>query len=108
MFSLFDWDPNQIDTVASVAPTVTAAPAPSTLTKFNPTRILGVGWKNRAKDNLIAVELAKTLKRENREASHDEREILSRFIGFGASDLANNCFRKPGGAFKAGWEAIGQ
>jgi hypothetical protein len=33
---------------------------------------------------------------------------LLRFIGFGASDLAQNCFRRPGeGEFRPGWETIG-
>jgi hypothetical protein len=34
--------------------------------------------------------------------------MLLRFISFGASDLAQNCFRRPGEeAFRAGWEETG-
>ncbi|RWP49415.1 MAG: class I SAM-dependent methyltransferase, partial [Mesorhizobium sp.] len=38
----------------------------------------------------------------------EEQARLVRFTGFGASDLANAVFRRPGGtAFRDGWDEIG-
>ena len=45
------------------------------------------------------------VEQSGRAATADEQARLLRFIGFGASDLAQNCFRRPGeDAFRAGWE----
>ena len=33
--------------------------------------------------------------------------MLSRFTGFGASELAQSLFRRPGEAFRPGWEDLG-
>ena len=71
-------------------------------------RGLARGWKKRARDNIAAIRLATEIEAEERPASHEEQERLVRFIGFGASDLANGVFRRPGEAtFREGWEEIG-
>lgn len=53
---------------------------------------------------LIADGLAK----QGRAASPKEQAQLIRFTGFGASDLANGMFRRPGEAnFRSGWDELG-
>ena len=45
---------------------------------------------------------------ENRPATFEEQQALIRFVGFGASDLANGCFVRPGETgFRPGWESFG-
>ena len=45
---------------------------------------------------------------EHRPATAEEQAQLIRFTGFGASELANGVFRRPGeDEFRKGWEAIG-
>jgi adenine-specific DNA methylase len=71
-------------------------------------RALARGWPARARDNIAAIRLSKQLEESGRAATADEQAQLLRFIGFGASDLAQNCFRRPGeDAFRAGWEETG-
>ncbi|ULJ82749.1 DEAD/DEAH box helicase family protein (plasmid) [Rhizobium sp. C104] len=71
-------------------------------------RGLARGWKQRARDNIAAIRLAAEIETDKRPATREEQERLIRFTGFGASDLANGVFRRPGEAgFRAGWEAIG-
>ncbi len=71
-------------------------------------RGLAAGWKGRARDNIEAIRLAVAIERDNRPATSEEQARLIRFIGFGASELANGVFRRPGAtAFRAGWEEIG-
>ena len=70
-------------------------------------RRLSRGWKARAADNLASMRLALQLEDEKRNATADEQEILCRFTGFGASELANALFRRAGETFAAGWEDIG-
>ncbi|MVT69494.1 lactate dehydrogenase [Bradyrhizobium pachyrhizi] len=71
-------------------------------------RALAKGWKDRARDNIVAIRLAAAIEADGRAPSVEEQEQLIRFIGFGASDLANFVFRRPGEAeFRKGWEAIG-
>ncbi|MBV6650540.1 MAG: class I SAM-dependent methyltransferase, partial [Hoeflea sp.] len=72
-------------------------------------RDLAKGWKARARDNLDAISLAAAIAAEDRPATHDEQARLIRFTGFGASDLANAIFTRPGdGGFRKGWEELGQ
>jgi len=72
------------------------------------TRGLAKGWKQRAQDNLAAIRLASEIERDERPATADEQKRLIRFTGFGASDLANGVFRRPGETnFRKGWEEIG-
>ncbi len=71
-------------------------------------RALARGWPARARDNIAAIRLSKTLEQTDRAPTPDEQARLLRFIGFGATDLAQNCFRRPGEeAFRPGWEDIG-
>ena len=70
-------------------------------------RGLARGWKARAADNLAAIRLARELTRDSRHATPEEQSVLGRFVGYGASDLANGLFRAPGTAFRAGWEDLG-
>lgn len=49
-------------------------------------------WIAKARQNVEAVELLKQLQAENRQATREEQAILAKFIGWGASDLANNIF----------------
>jgi hypothetical protein len=72
-------------------------------------RALAKSWKERARDNIAAIRLAATIQAEERPATVEEQERLIRFLGFGASELANFVFRRPGEAeFRQGWEAIGE
>ncbi|MCP1748786.1 N12 class adenine-specific DNA methylase/adenine-specific DNA methylase [Bradyrhizobium japonicum] len=71
-------------------------------------RTLAKGWKDRARDNIAAIGLAAAIEADERPATLTEQEQLIRFTGFGASELANYVFRRPGEAeFRKGWEAIG-
>ncbi len=71
-------------------------------------RALAKGWKDRARDNIAAIRLVAAIEAEERPATPEEQEQLIRFTGFGASELANSVFRRPGETeFRKGWEAIG-
>jgi len=72
-------------------------------------RQLARGWPARARDNVAVIALSKALEESGRAPTSDEQEQLLRFIGFGATELAQNCFPLPGTAdFRPGWEEIGQ
>jgi len=71
-------------------------------------RGLARGWKSRARDNLDAIRLAAEIESADRPATRDEQARLIRFTGFGASELANAVFRRPGeDGFRAGWDEMG-
>ena len=71
-------------------------------------RGLAAGWKERAKANVAAILLAGEIEKRDRPATRDEQQKLIRFTGFGASDLANGMFRRPGEIeFRDGWEDLG-
>lgn len=71
-------------------------------------RGLAKGWKQRARDSIAAIRLAVRIEAEQRPASPHEQRQLIRFTGFGASELANGVFRKPGESeFATGWGEIG-
>ncbi len=71
-------------------------------------RGLAKGWKSRALDNLEAIRLAAEIEAEDRPATAEEQAWLIRFTGFGASELANAVFRRPGeDGFRSGWDGIG-
>lgn len=71
-------------------------------------RDLARGWPARARDNIAAIRLSKTLEQADRAPTPEEQARLLRFIGFGATELAQNGFRRPGEeAFRPGWEEIG-
>lgn len=72
------------------------------------TRGLARGWKQRGRDSIAAIRLAAEIESAERPATRDEQEKLIRFTGFGASELANGVFRRPGEAgFAEGWDEIG-
>ncbi|MCO5332839.1 MAG: N-6 DNA methylase [Pyrinomonadaceae bacterium] len=52
-------------------------------------------WRQAAENNLNAIELAKKIESEDRAATPEEQAILAKFVGWGASELANNAFREP-------------
>jgi hypothetical protein len=49
-------------------------------------------WAKRAEWNVEAVELVKALAAENRKATREEQATLAKFVGWGASEIANNLF----------------
>lgn len=49
-------------------------------------------WLAKARQNVEALELLKQLEKEGRQASKEEQAKLAKFIGWGASDLANSLF----------------
>ncbi len=72
-------------------------------------RDLARGWAARARDNIIAINLSKSLQQSGRAPTPEEQAALLRFIGFGATDLAQNCFRRPGEEdFRPDWRDIGK
>ncbi|MBR1090752.1 N-6 DNA methylase [Bradyrhizobium manausense] len=72
------------------------------------TRGLAKSWRERARDNLAAIRLAAVIEGGQRSATADEQAQLIRFTGFGASELANGVFRRPGDDdFGDGWAEIG-
>ncbi|MBA1344939.1 helicase-related protein [Rhizobium sp. WYCCWR 11146] len=71
-------------------------------------RGLAKSWRDRARDNIAAILLANEIERQGLPARPDQQARLIRFTGFGASDLANGIFRRPGeDAFRRGWEELG-
>jgi len=71
-------------------------------------RGLAAGWKERAGANVAAILLAGQIDKQERPATREEQEKLIRFTGFGASELANGMFRRPGEVeFRDGWDDLG-
>lgn len=71
-------------------------------------RILGKNWKDRAKDNIRAIELAISLEQEGRNSTPEEQDILIKYTGFGASELACNLFPVSGNDYKKEWKQTGE
>ncbi|WP_264996642.1 hypothetical protein, partial [Komagataeibacter intermedius] len=65
-------------------------------------------WKQRARDNALAIALLKEIEEADRNASSPEQIILSRFVGFGAGELANNLFPSGSDSPRPGWEDVGE
>ena len=123
--SSFDEDPDNDNDPDPNAPTPSAPALPApTVARLNPGpskakergtnffleagRSLARGWKERARDNIAAIRLSAEIEADERPASLDEQQRLIRFTAFGASDLANGVFRRPGDTgFREGWEEIG-
>ncbi|MBY2918444.1 DEAD/DEAH box helicase family protein [Rhizobium leguminosarum] len=87
-------------------------PTPQIRTKVNfrlqSSRGLAKTWRDRARDNIAAILLANEIERQGLPARPDQQAKLIKFTGFGASDLANGIFRRPGDdAFRKGWEELG-
>ncbi len=71
-------------------------------------RDLAASWKERARMNVAAILLAGEIEKQDRPAIREEQQRLIRFTGFGASELANGMFRRPGEIdFREGWDALG-
>jgi N12 class adenine-specific DNA methylase len=72
-------------------------------------RALARGWAARARDNIAAIRLSKEIEAAGRAPTADEQARMLRFVGFGATELAQNCFPLPGASdFRKGWEQIGR
>lgn len=65
-------------------------------------------WRVTGERNVEIVELIKTLEKEGREATADERKLMVQFTGWGASEIANGIFPTRAGVYKQGWEALGE
>ena len=71
-------------------------------------RQLARGWPGRARDNIAAIRLSRELEDAGRAPTAAEQARLLRFIGFGATELAQNAFPLPGETdFRPGWGKIG-
>jgi N12 class adenine-specific DNA methylase/adenine-specific DNA methylase len=71
-------------------------------------RGLAASWEERARINIAAILLAGEIEKQDRPATRDEQKRLIRFTGFGASELANGVFRRPGEIdFRKGWNDLG-
>lgn len=71
-------------------------------------RDLGASWKDRARANVAAILVADGIAKQERPATPKEHAQLIRFTGFGAGELANGMFRRPGEVdFRDGWDALG-
>ena len=104
-------DPNEVDDPDddTTPPSPPAAPAARGHNfHLAGDRELAQGWPARAQANIAAIRLSKVLEQSGRAPTPEEQAQLLRFIGFGATDLAQNCFRRPGeDAFRSGWQEIG-
>ncbi|QMV33190.1 hypothetical protein 23F_00028 [Ralstonia phage Gerry] len=66
-------------------------------------------WKDTAERNVEIVELVKQLEKGGRVATPDERALLARYTGWGASEIANGIFPDRNGRYKdASWQALGE
>ncbi|HEU5093787.1 MAG TPA: hypothetical protein VFT77_01470, partial [Reyranella sp.] len=99
---------------APVSQLVTARPSVNTTAPrgdnfhLDTDRDLAKGWKQRARDNIDAIKLAAEIESADRPATREEQARLIRFTSFGASELANAVFRRPGEkGFRADWDEIG-
>jgi len=59
-------------------------------------RALARGWLARARDNITAIRLSKEIEAAGRAPTAEEQAQMLRFVGFGATELAQNCFPLPG------------
>lgn len=71
-------------------------------------RGLPATWKERARTNVAAILTANEIEKQDRPATPEVQARLIRFTGFGASELANGMFRRPGEPdFRMGWDDLG-
>ena len=85
---------------APIRPPAPATSRPPATTAWLGDRALAPTWKGRAADNLAAIRLLREIEQDDRPATAEEQALLSRFTGFGASELANTLFRRAGEAFR--------
>jgi len=99
-------DDAEADNISS--PPKSGAVARGTNFRLAGDRDLARGWAGRARDNVAAILLSKELEETGRIPTAVDQAQLLRFTGFGATELAQNCFRRPGeDSFRPGWEEIG-
>ncbi|NSY14918.1 DEAD/DEAH box helicase family protein [Agrobacterium vitis] len=94
---------------AKVAPTSSHPRPQGQRSNFhlNDDRGLAASWRDRARANIAAILIAQAIEQRDRPATQKEQTQLIRFTGFGASELANAMFRRPGEtAFRKGWDEI--
>ncbi|AFN39138.1 DarB-like antirestriction [Burkholderia phage BcepMigl] len=66
-------------------------------------------WRATAEQNVRIVELVKQLEQEGRRPTPDEAALLTKFTGWGASEIANGIFPDRYGRFKdSQWQALGE
>ncbi|OJH52351.1 lactate dehydrogenase [Agrobacterium pusense] len=71
-------------------------------------RALAATWKERARINVAAILTAHELEKLDLPATPEAQARLIRFTGFGAGELANGMFRRPGEPdFRDGWDDLG-
>ncbi|SCX22812.1 Modification methylase TaqI [Agrobacterium sp. DSM 25558] len=71
-------------------------------------RGLAASWKERARMNVATILTANEIERHNIPVTREHQKKLIRFTGFGASELANSMFRRPGEVdFRKGWDDLG-
>ncbi|UWU26202.1 N-6 DNA methylase (plasmid) [Rhizobium sp. CB3060] len=71
-------------------------------------RGLAASWKERARINVAAILSANELEKLAISATREQQKRLIRFTGFGAGELANGMFRRPGDVdFRDGWDDLG-
>lgn len=64
-------------------------------------------WKAAAENNLNAIQLAKKIEAEKRDATPEEQAQLAKFVGWGASEIKNNIFKDPDGySIKSDWKDL--
>ncbi len=112
--SPYDDDPPPVSPAPAIPIAAAASPAQAHQAdkgenfKLAATHGLAKSWRDRARDNLAAIRLAADIVDQQRHATPQEQAALIRFTGFGASELANGVFRRPGEqTFRKGWEEIG-
>lgn len=70
-------------------------------------RGLAASWPDRAHANVAAILIADTIEKQDQSATPNDQAQLIRFTGFGASELANGMFRRPGAVeFRKGWDEV--
>jgi adenine-specific DNA methylase len=91
-----------------IAPSVAAPATRGSNFHLAGDRALARGWPARARDNIAAINLSKMLEQTGRAPTPEEQTQLLQFVGFGASELSQNCFRRPGeDTFRPEWQEIG-
>lgn len=66
-------------------------------------------WRQTAERNVEIVELIKRLDTEGRQPTEAERKLMTRFTGWGASEIANGIFPDRYGRFKDNyWQGLGE
>ncbi len=107
-----DDDPDPTPPAPAPALAIAAAPARPARLRANfyleSDRALPSSWKDRARANVAAILVANNISRQDRPATRKEQAQLIRFTGFGAGELANGMFRRPGEVdFRQGWDDLG-